>query len=248
MRTHPKHELSPLDVLTELAVEGTSSLVEAQRTLLDLAQRENDILLNGMKERIGGFVPGVAMTDMVRRSVDTLIDMQQKLLTNTSRQTLQWIESEKSGKDQGSARLVELAREAVETFMRAQQKFLDVVAQESAKATSGKPAHDHKPAKKVKLAILARDAANAFVEAQKRLLDVMGQQMNVNLDLSNRSMEMMSPSRLLPVASLTEDGVKNFFNRETALIGSLINPRKPKVAARAKPGRSHTKQHKTVAV
>jgi hypothetical protein len=167
MRTHPKHELSPLDVLTELAVEGTSSLVEAQRTLLDLAQRENDILLNGMKERIGGFVPGVAMTDMVRRSVDTLIDMQQKLLTNTSRQTLQWIESEKSGKDQGSARLVELAREAVETFMRAQQKFLDVVAQESAKATSGKPAHDHKPAKKVKLAILARDAANAFVEAQK---------------------------------------------------------------------------------
>jgi len=57
MRTHSKYEPSPLDVLTELAVEGTSSLVEAQRTLLDLAQQENDILFNGVKERIGSFVP-----------------------------------------------------------------------------------------------------------------------------------------------------------------------------------------------
>jgi hypothetical protein len=40
MRTHKKgDQYSPLDVLTELAVEGTSSLVEAQRTLLDLAKR-----------------------------------------------------------------------------------------------------------------------------------------------------------------------------------------------------------------
>ncbi len=248
MRTHSKHEHSPLDVLTELAVEGTSSLVEAQRTLLDLAQQENDILFNGVKERIGSFVPGVAMTDMVRRSVETLIGMQQELLTNTSRQTLQWIESEKSGKDDRSAQLVHAAREAVETFTRAEQKFLEVVAQESAKATSGKHLHDDKPAKKTKLAVLAREAANAFVEAQKKLLDVMGQQMNVNLDLSTRSMEMMSPSRLLPMASLTEEGVKNFFNNETALIGSLINPHKPKVVARAKPGRSHTKQHKAAAV
>jgi len=128
--------------------------------------------------------------------------------------------------------------------MRAQQKFLDVVAQESAKATRGKYLDDDKPAKKTKLAVLAREAANAFVEAQKRLLDVMGQQMNVNLDLSTKSMEMMSASRLLPVASLTEEGVKNFFNTETALIGSLINPHKPKVAARAKPGRTHPKQQK----
>jgi hypothetical protein len=62
---------SPLDVLTELAVEGTSSLVEAQRTLLDLAKQENDIL-----------------------------------------------------------RLMELAREAVETFTRAQQKFLEVASRQ----------------------------------------------------------------------------------------------------------------------
>src|ERR1700746_3343094 len=112
MRTHtkPHDEHSPLDILTELAVEGTSSLVEAQRTLLNLAQQENDILLNGLKERIAGFVPGAAMTDMVRRSVETLIGMQQELLTTTSKQTLQWLESEKAGKHDRSAHVVALAR------------------------------------------------------------------------------------------------------------------------------------------
>ena len=37
----------------------------------------------------------------------------------------------------------------------------------------------------------------------------MGQQMNVNLDVSTRSMKMMSPSQLLPLANLTEEGVPN---------------------------------------
>jgi len=174
MPTHTKvhDEHSPLDILTELAVEGTSSLVEAQRALLNLAQRENDIILNGVKERIDGFLPAVAMTDLVRRSLETLLGMQQELLTTTSKQTLQWLESEKAGKGERGTRMVEFAREGVETFTRAQKKFLDVVAQEAAKATSAKKEHDVKIAKRTELAQLARDAGKAFIEAQKRLLDV----------------------------------------------------------------------------
>ena len=84
--TKPHDERSPMALLTELAVEGTSSLVEAQRALLNLALQENDIILKGVKERVGGFVPAVAMADMVRRSLDTLIGMQQELLTSTSKQ------------------------------------------------------------------------------------------------------------------------------------------------------------------
>lgn len=249
MRTHSKPpQYSPLDVLTELAVEGTSSLVEAQRTLLDLAKQENDILLNGVRERVGNFAPGIAMTDMVRRSVETLIGMQQELLTATAKQTMQWVESEKSGKDGRFLPAMELAREAVEAFTRAQQKFLEVVAEESANASSGKPHHKEQPATAKELSALAREAAKAFIEAQKRLLDVMSQQVNVNLDLSAKSLEMMSPSRLVPTANLTQEGVKNFFQTETELIGSLIKPAKRKPVGRAKPGRSHRKERKPVAV
>jgi len=235
-KSHESH--SPLAILTELAVEGTSSLVEAQRTLLNLAQQENEIILNGVKERIGGFMPAVAMTDLVRRSLDTLIGMQQELLTTTSKQTLQWLESEKFGKGERGAHLVDFAREGVETFTRAQKKFLDVLGQETANVTGGKHDHDGKPAKKTELAKLAREAGNAFVEAQKRLLDVMGQQMNVNLDLATRGLEMISPTRLLPMANLTGEGVKQFVDAETSLIGSLIKPgKKVPVRAKHKPGR-----------
>lgn len=247
MRTDNKHPLySPLDVLTELAVEGTSSLVETQRTLLDLAKQENDILFNGVKERVGNLVPGVAMTDMVRRSVDTLIGMQQELLTAAAKQTMEWVESEKSGKRGRSVRAMELARDAVEAFTRAQQKFLEVVEQETAKATSGNLSPEEQGRKKTELAVFAREAAHAFIEAQKRLLDVMSQQVNVNLDLSAKSLEMMSPSRLVPTATLTQEGVKNFFKTETDLIGSLIKSRKP-AEGRAKPGRNRSKRHKPVA-
>ena len=250
MRTHTNsnQERSPLALLTELAVEGTSSLVEAQRTLLGLAQQENDIFLNGLKARIGGFLPGVAMTDMVRRSVEILISMQQELLTATSKQTLEWVEAEKSGNPDRSAKLVELAREAVETFTRAQKKLLEVVGEESARASGGKHAHAEKPLKKAELVTLAREASAAFIEAQKSLLDVMGQQMNVNLDLASESLQRMSPAQLLPVASFSPQSVKNFFDTETSLIGSLVKPRKPDGVGPAKPGRGRTRRNKAVAV
>jgi hypothetical protein len=248
-RTKPHDDQSPLAILTELAVEGTSSLVEAQRAFLTLAHQENDIICTGVKERIGGFMPAVAMTGLIQRSLDTLIGMQQELLTTTSKQTLQWLESEKAGKDDRAARVVEFAREGMETFTRAQKKFLEAVAQGAATATSGKQPHDGKAGKKTELAELAREAGNAFVEAQKRLLDVMGQQMNVNLDAATRTMGLVSPSQLLPMATRTGQGVKNFFDSETSILGSLIKPRKQSDVRAPKHGRGRTtRRPKSVAV
>ena len=246
MATHskPHDEQSPLAILTELAVEGTSSLVEAQRALLNLAQQENDIILNGVKQQLGRFVPAVAMTDLVRRSLDTLLGMQQELLTTTSKQTLEWLQSEEAAKGKRASHLVEFAREGVETFTRAQKKFLEAVAQEAEKATSRKKEDESKPLKTAELSHLAREAGSAFIEAQKRLLDVLGQQMNVNLDATARAMEMMSPSRLVPVASVTREGVRNFVNAETSLIGSLITPKRIVRHAQAK--RARSRQHVTV--
>lgn len=250
MRTHTnsREQRSPLALLTELAVEGTSSLVEAQRTLLGLAQQENDIVLSGLKGELGNFLPGLAVTDMVRRSVEILISMQQELLTATSKQTLEWVQSEKRTNPEHSARLAELAREAVETFAHAQRKLLDVVAEGSARVSGAKQAHTEKPAKKAELLAVAREASAAFIQAQKNLLDVMGQQMNVNLDLTAESVQMMSPAQLLPVANFSPESVKSLFDTETSLIGSLIKPQKPNGAGREKKGHGRARRSKAVAV
>src|ERR1700760_356111 len=75
----PEH--SPVALLTELAVEGTANYIDAQRILLDLVQRENELLMEGMKERTIGSNPATAMVNLVRRTVDGFVDMQQEFLT-----------------------------------------------------------------------------------------------------------------------------------------------------------------------
>jgi hypothetical protein len=227
----PEH--SPVTILTELAMEGTSSFVEAQKILLNLAQQENEIIMNGGKERIAGSMRAVAVTDLVRRSLDTFIRMQQDFLSTTSKQTMQWLEAVKAGKGYQNIHLVDLAREGMETFVQAQKKFLDVIAQESAKIANGKHEQKAKAGKKTELSKLASEATNSFIDAQKKLLDVMGQQTNVNLKAATKAMALISPARVLPMANLTGEGVKSFVTAEKALIESMIRPRNgAKVAGR----------------
>ena len=229
----PEH--SPVEILTELAVEGTSSFIEAQRILLNLAQEENGILLNAVKERAGASVPAAAATDLLRRSIDTFIGMQQDFLKITSKQTLDWLEATRKGK-MGNGHLLDLARQSMETFIHAQKKFLDVVGQETAHMTGGR-SEKPRAAHKTELSKLARDASNAFIEAQKKLLDVAGQQMNVNLKIATRTLEWMNPARLLPMANLTGEGIKSFVDAEKTLISTMVKPavrHMPKRQARAR--------------
>lgn len=241
----PEH--SPLAILSELAIEGTSSFVEAQRILLNLAEQENEIIMNGVKERVAGSAPAVAMTDLLRRSIDTFVKMQHDFLKIASKQTLNWLEAVKAGKGYQAIHLVDLAREGMDTFVQAQKKFLDVIAQETSKATAGKePALKH--VKVTELSKLAREATNAFIDAQKKVLDVVGQQMNVNLKTAARSLEMIAPSRLLPMANLTGEGVKSFVDAEKALIESMMKPKNGKVVSMERRPRRAPRPRKVVKV
>jgi hypothetical protein len=218
----PEH--SPVAILTELAVEGTSSFMEAQRILLNLAQHENEIFMGGVKERVSASVPATATVDLVRRTIDTFIHMHQEFLKSTSKQTLDWLEHAAKGK-YGGTHTVDLARESMQTFVDAQKKFLDVIAQETTRLTSGRSEKAAKAVKKTEFAKLARDASNAFIEVQKKLLDIVGQQMNVNLKAATRALEVLRPFRLLPMANITGEGVKRFVDAEKAMITSMIKPR-----------------------
>ena len=238
-------EYSPVTILTELAVEGTSSFIEAQRIFLNLIQQENNLLLNGVKERIGNSAPAAAVTDLARRSVDTWVDLHQSLLTTTSKQTLQWLESVQNGKGYKADHLVELAREATEDFIRAQKQFVDVLAQETTRATRGKPEPDSTPAQKTELSKLAREAATLFIDAQKKVLDVLGQQMNVNLNAATQAVETLSPTRLVPMAEIPAKAVKSFFDQEAALFQSAVGQSGKKSGVGAARGHSRQRAART---
>src|SRR5262249_1647261 len=88
---------APSTALVELAGDGMANFIAAQKILLELAHKQNEIVLTGVAERVTT-APAVAMTDLLRRSVNTFIQYQRHFLDVAAKQTHAWVESAKSGK------------------------------------------------------------------------------------------------------------------------------------------------------
>src|ERR1022692_2659494 len=222
--------------VTEMAGEGISNFIAAQRVLLNLAQRENEILTTAVKERIGGPAPVAALTDLFSRGVDTVIGMQQHLLTLAARQTDEWIDATKSGEPFEGLQLSALARESMETFVRSQKKFLDVLAEETAHAT-GKETNGkaHPAAKKTELTELARQSAEAYIDAQKKLLDVATQQLKVNAKTAREAIGAMNVLPVETLGELAKHTVAGMVESEQELLDVVIKQSRKAPIAHAEP-------------
>jgi len=229
----PHH--SPTAILSELAGEGMTNFIEGQKVLLELGKQQNELLMTGVKERVGDAPAAHAVTDLLRRSVETFIHMQEEYLKIAGKQTHTWVASAKAGKPYQPEQLVDLAREGMETFVKAQKQFLDVVAEETAKATSGKHTNGAgKKAKQTDLSELAHKATESFMEAQKRLVDVAGRQVNAHMKTAGKTMELLRPFPFLPVSELTREAVKSYVDAQKALMEVVVkSPNAPKAAPKA---------------
>jgi len=192
--------------------------------------------MTGVKERTGGSSAATTLANLLRHSIDTAIEMQQEFLKIAGRQTHTWMEGVKSGKAPKSSALVELAREAIESFIHAEKRFRDGVAEEAAKAAKSKPADRvEKKVKKTELAELGRLATESFIEAQERLVDVAGRQMNANLKTASRTVEILKPLPVVPLSDWTRAGVQSFVDAQKALMDAVTKPgnsTKPAAGAR----------------
>ena len=236
-------EFCPAAVASELAGEAMNNFIEGQKLLLTLAQREQEIVTEGVKERVAGNAMALAVTDFAQRGFKTFVDMQQEFLKMASKQTHNWLTSVKAGKPFDPEHLVEMAREGMDTFVHAQKKFLDMVAEETTKATGGKEAA--KKMKKTELTALAKDATEAFIDAQKKLIDVAGQQVNANMRAAGRAVNMIAPFPFIPIPDLTREGVKQFVTAEKALIDTVMH--RPETKHAAKPAhRTHKRPVRTI--
>ena len=217
-------EHSPMAILGEVAGEGVTNFIEGQKVLLELGLKQHEILMAGVKERIGDQRAAHAVADLLRRSVETFIHMQQEFLKIAGKQTHTWVEAAKAGKPYQSELLAELAREGMENFVKAQKQFMDVVADETAKATGAKHSNGAKKMKKTELAALARQATESFIDAQRKLVDLAGQQMNANVKTAGKSLELLKPFPFVPFTELTREGVKSYVDAQKALIDVMVKP------------------------
>ena len=160
--------------------------------------------------------------------------MQQEFLKIAGKQTHTWVEAAKAGKPYQGEQLVELAREAMENFVKAQKHFMDVIAEETAKATGGKHATNGvKKIKKTELAHLARQATESFIDAQRKLVDVAGQQMNASVKTAGKTLELLRPFPFLPLAELTREGVKSYVDAQKELM-DVVRRQKANTNTRAR--------------
>ena len=112
---------------------------------------------------------------------------------------------------------LELVRESMENFVRAQKKYLDVIAEETANLTNG-VTNVHAPGRKTQLPELAREATEAFIDAQKKVLDVYAQQGEVNVKAARGAFEALNPFQPAIVKEFSRNTVENFVNAEKALL------------------------------
>src|SRR6266568_2898972 len=213
---------TPMKIIKELAVEGTANYIEAQRILLDLTQQENEIVMNGVSERVGDYSGAIKMTNVVRRSIATFIEMQQRFLTHASKRTQALIQDPEDTKVKDSNILVGLASDAMDQFIAAQKEFLDVLSEET---VDNKKKEYIKKADREELSQLAREAADSFINAQKKLLDLAGQQINVNTQAASRALDLKMPIRFMPVADIAGESVRSFVDAEKALVDSMMKNR-----------------------
>ncbi|HLH08297.1 MAG TPA: hypothetical protein VKW78_13750 [Terriglobales bacterium] len=214
-------DICPAAIISELAGEGVTNFIEAQRILLSLVQSENEILMKGVKERVGITKTTAAMSDMVRRSIDNFLDMQHGFLKIASKHTQHWLMGAKAGKNADGVRLVDIAQEGMENFVRSQKKFLDILAEETVHATSRERGTERKT-KKTELSQLALEATDSFIDAQKKLLDVAGKQVTAGVKAAGRTAKMFKPLPFEPLADITRKGVKGFVDAEKAMIDSMV--------------------------
>jgi hypothetical protein len=204
-----------------------------------LAQRQTDIIMTGVKDRTKMAPPAGAMTDLLRRGIDTFVDMHQHFLTIAAKQTDLWVDSVKEGTPFEGKQLAELARDAMETFVRSQKKFLDVVAEETAHATgvkNGKP----EPHRRTELMGLAREAAEALIDAQKKLLDIAAQQMSVNVQVARKTFDAINPIPPVTLSDITRTTVDSFVAAQKALLEVMQKPAAKVQAAIHRETPSHT--------
>ena len=121
--------------------------------------------------------------------------MQEEYLKIASKQTHTWLESAKAGKPYQPEHVIDLARDAMENFAKAQKRFLDVVADETAKATAASSKRRRKKETDGAVRTWRDEATDSLIEAQKRLVDVAGKQMNAGAQSAGKTLEMLSPSR-----------------------------------------------------
>lgn len=211
----PHH--SPAAILSEAAEETTTNFLEGQRVLLALGKEQNTLLMEAVKERAGDCPRRTAAINLLQRSFEAFLQMHEEYLKLAGKQTRAWLQSAQAGKPYQPEHVLNFAREGMETFLKAQKHFLDIVSEEATKAVEAKPVRTSGK-KPTEVKELARRSTQAMVDAQKAFVDVTGKQMDAQVEAAGKALKLFKPFPLLPLNELAREAVKSYVDAQKALM------------------------------
>jgi len=238
--------------IVRMADHGVGGVTGAGKVLIDLAEGENALVTDGVKDGLGLTAMGGLVADLVRRRVDAFLDMLKHLLDAVAEQIHDLAEAYEQEKDlMPVSRMKQLARISLERFVETEKKFLDEVAQEvKAVAEAGRQGRKAPDRSKV-LTRLARQSVDHFIDAQRKLVAIAIEQIEAASQSEEeraaaaKAAEAARAELRQTIADLTQKSVENLVSAQKSLLDLAIKPIKAaptperRVAARRgrKPGR-----------
>lgn len=230
----------PGDAIANVANQSVSGLTSAGKILLDLASGETTLVIDGLKEILRMPPAGEAVTDLLAARVQTIVEMQKKLLDATTEQTNAAVESYKAGDGlHAGQHTAELVRDGIQNFVDTEKKFLDMVSEHVNKAleTSGHPSRKAAKSRTKAIAHLAREGVDKFVTAQKQLMNLAIDQLETRI--APEKAEEVEEEPRTSWKEVTQKSIQNFVTAQKSLMDLAVKPARhaPAEHHRAAPAR-----------
>lgn len=223
-RTHPR-ESSFLSIMSGWAEQGVQSIFATQRILLDLAMRQNENVMQAMREQLSDpdYCPAAIISEAAGDGITNFI-AGQKLLLDLGKQQheilMEGIKERVSGWPAAQA-MTSLLQRSVETFIHMQQEFLNIAGKGTHHWVEA--AKEGKPYEYEHLVTMAREGLENFMKTQKRFLDVISEEAAMTKKGAEEPMRKMKKTEL---AGLAKQATESFIEAQKNLLdlaGKQVN-------------------------
>jgi hypothetical protein len=218
--------------LARMAGRSVTGVTGAGKVLLDLAEGETTVVVEGMKDGLRLSAVGGMIANLVRHRVDALLDLVKHLLDAVADQISAIVDS--YGNDEAlmaGSRMKQLARTALERFVETEKKFLDAVALEVRSVTEpGRAGRKAVPDRSKVLTKLAKQSVDQFIEAQKKLAALAIEQIEAASETEEERVEAAKAAEeakaelRATLAELTQKSVENLVSAQKSLLDLAIKP------------------------
>jgi len=204
-----------MSIMTGWAEQGVQSIFATQRILLDLAMRQNENVMQAVREQLSDpdYCPAAILSEAAGDGITNFIAGQKLLLELGKQQHEILMEGikERVGGWPAAQAMTSLLQRSVETFIHMQQEFLNIAGKQTHHWVEA--AKEGKPYEYEHLVTMAREGLENFMKTQKRFLDVISDEA-----ANSKGEEPMRKMKKTELAELAKQATESFIEAQKNLI------------------------------